>query len=100
MQQTFQKDIDEIIAHYKTTHSKAQKPPKKILEFYNQDNILCQLPYKNLTCKIKDLLGVYHHVPVHVMEVTLKKAYDAFKVEYPIVKLSCSSFEKECPKNI
>ena len=67
LQQAFQKDIDEIIVHYKTK-SKAQKSPtetvKKILDFYNQDNISCQLPYKNLTHKIKDHLGVYHCVPV------------------------------------
>ena len=48
---SFQKDIDEIIVHYKTTKSKAQKPPtktvKKILDFYNQDNISRQLPYKS-----------------------------------------------------
>ena len=104
LQQAFRKDIDEIIVHYKTTKSKTQKPPtetvKKILDFYNQDNISCQLPYKNLTHKIKDHLGVYHRVPVRVMEVTLKKAYDAFKVEYPNVKLSRSSFEKQHPKNI
>ena len=34
------------------------------------------------------------------MEITLNKAYDAFKVKYPNVKLSCSSFEKQRPKNI
>ena len=49
LQQTFQKYIDEIIVHYKTTKSKAQKPPtetaKKILDFYNRDNISRQLPY-------------------------------------------------------
>ena len=104
MQQTFKKHIDAIIVHYKTTKSKAQKPPtetvKKILDFYNWDNISRHLPYKNVTRKIKDHLGVYHHVPVRVMEVTIKKAYDAFKVEYPNVKLSCSSFEKQHPKNI
>ena len=89
--------IDEIIVHYKTTKSRAQKPPtetvKKILDFYNWDNISCQLLYKNLTRKINDHLGVSHHVPVCVMEVTLK-------LEYPNVKLSRSSFEKQCPKNI
>ena len=102
LQQAFQKDIDEIIVHYKTTKSKAQKPPtetvQKILDFYNRDNISCQLPYKNLTRKIKDHLGAYHCVPVCVMQVTLKKTYDAFKVEYPNVNLSRSSFEKQCPK--
>ena len=104
MQQAFQKDIDEIIVHYKRTKSKAQKSltetVKKILDFYNRGNISRQLLYKNLTRKIKDHLGVYHRVPVRVMEVTLKKAYDAFKVEYSNVKLSCSSFEKQRPKNI
>ena len=74
LQQAFQKDIDEIIVHYKTTKSKAQKPPtetvQKILDFYNRDNISCQLPYKNLTCKIKDHLEVCHRVLVRVMEVT------------------------------
>ena len=104
LQQTFQKYIDEIIVHYKTTKSKAQKPStetaKKILDFYNRDNISRQLPYKNLTRKIKDHLGVYHRVPDRVMEVTLKKACDAFKVKYPNGKLSGSSFEKQCPRNI
>ena len=104
MQQAFQKDIDEIIVHYKTAKSKAQKPRnetvKKIIDFYNRGNISHQLPYKNLTHKIKDHLGVYHRVPVCVMEVTLKKAYDAFKVKYPNVKLSCSSFEKQRSKKI
>ena len=75
MQQAFQKDIDEIIVHYKTTKSKAQKLPtetvQKILDFYNRDNISRQLLYKNLTRKIKDHLGVYHGVLVRVMEVTL-----------------------------
>ena len=34
------------------------------------------------------------------MEVTLKKAYDTFKVEFPNAKLNRSSFEKQRPKNI
>ena len=58
--QAFQKDIDEIIVHYKTTKSKGLKPPtetvKKILDFHNWDNISRQVPYKNLTHKIKDHL--------------------------------------------
>ena len=101
---SFSKGYYEIIIHYKTIKSKAQKPPteavKKILDFYNRDNISRQLPYKNLTRKIKGHLGVYHRVPVRVMEVTLKKAYDTFKVEFPNAKLNRSSFEKQRPKNI
>ena len=31
-QQAFQNNIDEIIAHYKTTKSKAQKPPTETVK--------------------------------------------------------------------
>ena len=53
LQQATQKDIDEIIVHYKTTKSTTPKPPtetiSKVTEFFNRDNISRQLPYKNLT---------------------------------------------------
>ena len=102
LQQAFQKDIYEIIVHYKRTKSKTQKSltetVKKILDFYNRGNISHQLLYKNLTRKIKDHLGVYHCVPVRVMEVTLKKAYDALKVKYPNVKLVAVALKNNIQK--
>lgn len=104
LQQAVQKDVDGIIVHYKTTKSTTPKPPtetgKKVTDFYNRDNISRQLPYKNLTRKVKDYLGVYHRVPVSVMEVTLKKTYDTFKGKYPNVKISQRGFERLRPKNI
>ena len=104
LQQAVQKDLDEIIVHYKTTKKTAPRPStetvEKVKDFYNRDNISRQLPYKNLTRKIKDCLGVYHRVPIRVMEVTLKKAYDTFKAEYPEVKISRRAFEIQRPKNI
>ena len=45
-------------------------------------------------------MGVYHRVPVRVMEVTLKKAYDNFKTDFPDVKISRCGFERLRPKNI
>ena len=61
-------DVDKIIIHYKTTKSTTPKPPtetkKKVMDFYNRDTISRQLPYKNLTRKIKDSTGVYHRVAV------------------------------------
>ena len=104
LQQAVQKDVDEIIVHYKTTKSTTPKPPtetvKKATDFYNRDNISRQLPYKNLTRKVKDYLGVYHRVPVRVMKVTLKKACDTFKEENPDVQVSRRGFERLRPKNI
>ena len=72
-------DVDEIIAHYKTTKLIIPKPAtetiEKVRDFCSQDTTLRQLPYKNLTRKIKDSSGVYHRVPVRVMEITLKNTF-------------------------
>ena len=61
LQQAVQKDLDEIIVHYKTTKKTAPRPStetvEKVKDFYNRDNISRQLPYKNLTRKIKDCFG-------------------------------------------
>ena len=73
---------------------------KQVCEFYSRDNVSHQLPYKNLTRRVKDHLGVYHRVPVRVMEITLKKAYDTFKFQHPTKKISQRKFEMLCPKNI
>ena len=71
-----QNDIEKIIIHYKTDKSKTKPPPatvRKVHDFYNKDTTSRQLPYKNLTRKVKDYEGVYHRVPVQVMEVMLSK---------------------------
>ena len=72
-------DVDEIIVYYKTTKSTIPKPPserkEKVRDFYNKVTTLWQLPYKNLTWKIKDSSGLYHQFPVWVMQITLKKAF-------------------------
>ena len=92
LQKAAHMDANEIIVHYKTTKSTILKPPadtiEKVRDFYNQDTILRQLPYKNLTQKINNSSGVYHCVPVQVMEITLKKAFELFCLEYPDVKIS------------
>ena len=92
LQKAAHMDTNEIIVHYKTTKSTVLKPPadriEKVRDFYNQDTILRQLPYKNLTQKINNSSGVYHCVPVQVMEITLKKAFVLFCLEYPDVKIS------------
>ena len=98
------KDFDDIIIHYKTI-KRTLKPVsvetrKKINSFYNKDDISRQLPYKNMTRKMKDESGKYHRVPVRVMEVTLKKAFQLFKQEHPDVKIGRRSFETKRPKNV
>ena len=98
------KDFDDIIIHYKTI-KKSPKPVsvetrKIIISFYNRDDISRQLPYKNMTRKMKDESGKYHRVPVRVMEVTLKKAFQLFKQEHPGVKIGRRSFEIKRPKNV
>ena len=99
-----EKDINDTIKHYKTTKYKSEKEPtetvKRVTEFYNKDSISRQLPYKNLTRRVKDHNGNYHRVPVRVMEVTLKKALDTFKSEYPDVKISTRTFENLRPKYV
>ena len=97
-------DLDDIIIHYKTVKSASQKAPtetvKKVTDFYNRDTISRQLPYKNLIRKIKDYMGVYHRVPVRVMEVTLEKAYDTFLSDHPDMKIGRRTFKSLHPKNI
>ena len=73
---------------------------EKVRDFYNQDTTSQQLPHKNLTQKIKDSSGVYHRVPVQVIEVTFKKAFELFCLQYPDVKISQQSFECLRPRNI
>ena len=101
LQKAARMDVGEIIVHYKTTKSTTSKPPtktiKKVMDFYNQDTISRQLQYKNLTRKIKDSSGVYHRVPVRVMEVTLKKAFNSFRLQHPDVKIGRHSFESLRP---
>ena len=58
------------------------------------------LPYKKLTRRVKDHLGVYHRLPVRVMEITLKKAFDMFKSIHPTLKTCRHKFESLRPKNI
>ena len=97
-------DADEIIIHYKTIKLTIPKPAtetiEKVRDFYNQDTTSQQLPYNNLTQKIKDSSGVYHRVPVRVMEITLKKAFELFCLQYPDVKIGQRSFEHLRPRNI
>ena len=99
-----EKDIDQLINHYKTVPMKTKKPPtetmRKVFEFYDRDEISRQLPYKNMTRKIKDHLGVYHRVPMRVMEVTLRNSYMQFKEENPTVKIGRRTFEQLRPKHI
>ena len=93
-----------VIKHYKTVRTKAFKPPtentKKVLEFYNCDDISRQLPYKNLTRKVKDHLGVCHCVPMRIMEVTLRNAFKLFKKDNASIKISQRTFEELRPKHI
>lgn len=104
LQSAVNNDVSITIKHYKTIKSKKNRPPtettKKILDFYNKDDVSRQLPYKNLTRKIKDHTGVYHRVPVRVMEITLRNAYLSFKRENDDVKISQRAFEQLRPKNI
>ena len=97
-----EKDINSVTKYYKTVKSKACKPPtettKKVLEFYNRD-ISRQLPYKNLTRKVKDHLGVCHCVPVRVMEVTLRNAFKSFKKDNASIKISERTFQQYRPKH-
>ena len=98
------KNVDEINVHRKTIKSTTPKAPnitvKKVIDLYNQHSIARQLPYKNLTQKVKEYLRVYHCVLVHVMEATLTKAYGAFNGENSNVKLTQCGFEKLRSKNI
>ena len=104
LKQVSEKDISSVIKHYKTFKSNASKPPtettKKVLEFYNRDDISRQLPYKNLTCNDKDHLGVYHRVLMLVMEVTLRNAFKSFKKDHASIKISQLTFEQLRPKQI
>ena len=54
-------NIEEVVVHYKKNKVSTRKPPtetrKKVKEFYNRDCILRQLPYKNLTHRIKNYKG-------------------------------------------
>ena len=97
-------NIEEVVVHYKKNKVSSRKPPtetrKKVEEFYNHDCISRQLPYKNLTCRMKVYKEDYMRVTVQVMEVTLKKAYNTFINEHPGVKIGRRSFESLRPKNI
>ena len=97
-------NVDNIVIHYKTVRTKPPKTPtetaKKVIEFYNLDTTSRQLPYKNMTRKVKDSAGIYQRVPVRVMEITLKKAFMKFKEKHPDVKLCQRSFEILRPKNV
>ena len=73
---------------------------KKVLEFYKHDSISRQLPYKSLTCKVKDHLGVYHCVLMRLMEVTLRNAFKLFKKGNASIKISQRTFEQLRPKHI
>ena len=61
-------NIEEVVVHYKKNKVSTRKPPtetrKKVEEFYNRDCISRQLPYKNLTRRIKDYKGDYMRVAV------------------------------------
>jgi len=99
-----EKEINQVIKHYKTVPYKTKKPPtetmKKVFDFYNRDEISRQLPYKNMTRKVKDHLGVYHRVPMRVLEVTLRSAFLKFKSENEHVKICNRTFEQLRPKHI
>ena len=73
---------------------------RKVMEFYNKENILRQLPYKNLNRIVKDHHRNYRQVPVCVMEVTLKKPPETFQNENPYVKISRQTFENLLPKYV
>ena len=93
-----------ILVHYKTEKTRKVKPPsettKLVQAFYNKDNMSRMLPYKKLTRRVKDQIGVYQRVSVRVMEVTLKKALSMFKALHPEVKICRRTFEYLRPKNI
>ena len=56
-------NVEEVVVHYKKNKVSTRKPPtetrKKGEEFYNHYCISRQLPYKNLTRRIKDYKGDY-----------------------------------------
>ena len=75
------KSVGDILIHYKTEKTKKVKPsetPKLVQDYYKKDDVSRMLPCKKLTRRVKDHTGVYHRLPVRVMEVTLKKAYITF----------------------
>ena len=104
MKHASEKGNNSAIKHYKTVKSKACKThtetAKKVLEFYNHDSISRQLPYKSLTCKVKDHLGVCHCVLMRLMEVTLRNAFKLFKKGNASIKISQRTFEQLRPKHI
>ena len=104
VQRAVSKSVGDILIHYKTEKTKKVKPPsetqKLVHDYYNKDDVSRMLPYKKLTRRVKDHTGVYHRLPVRVMEVTLKKAYTTFKNLHPEVKICKRMFESLRPKNI
>ena len=104
LKRTSERDINSVIKHYKIVKSKACKPPtettKKVIEFYNCDDISTKLPYKNLTHKDTDYLGVCHCVPMRVIEVTLRNAFKLFKKDNASIKISQRAFEQLRLKHI
>ena len=92
-----------MIKYYKTVKSKACKPSaettKKVLKFYNHDDIPSLPPCKNLARKLKDHLGVYHRIAMLVMEVSLINAFKSFEKDNASIKISQRTFEQLRPKS-
>ena len=92
-----------MIKYYKTVKSKACKPSaettKKVLKFYNHNDIPSLPPCKNLARKLKDHLGVYNRIPMLVMEVSLINAFKSFKKDNASIKISQRTFEQLRPKS-
>lgn len=51
---------------------------KKTIHFYDKDLVSRVLPYKNMTKVVKDQSGTKKRVPVKVMELTIKDAFNLF----------------------
>ena len=72
---------------------------KKIIQFYDKDLVSRVLPYKNMTKVVKGQFGTKKQVPVRVMELTIKDAFNLFCQENQNVKISKRTFENYRPKS-
>ena len=89
-----------ILVHYKTSKCHHNKPPPEtvrlVLEFYNKNNASLQKTYKVSQRPLRC-------VPLFTsqsLEITLKKAFDMFKLIHPTLKICCQKFESVRPMNI
>ena len=63
-----------------------QELHEKIIKFYDKDLVSRVLPYKSMTKAIKDQFGTKKRVPVRVVELTIKDAFNLFCEENQMSK--------------